>query len=626
MSHDRRRSETMKTPLRSIVIAALFGAVLTLLYQVAAVPAASPIRSTFAPGSYVPGEVLVKFKPTHSASSRASAVAILGHAVVADLKLPGWVQVKIDADQTMDQALAAYQGNPEVEFVQPNYVYRAAALPTDAQFGQLWAFRNSGQTITTGTYSPNFGTPGADINTEKAWDHLTDCSSVVVAVIDSGVNYNQQDLAGNMWDGGQIYPNHGTDFVSNDNDPMDLHGHGTHVAGIVGAAGNNATGTTGVCWRASIMAVRVLDAAGSGTTATIVQGINFAVTNGAKVINLSVEAGFFDPVLSQAIATAQNGDVVVVAAAGNSGFDTDAIGGANATYPCNLTQPNLVCVAALDQNYALATFSNTGATSVDVGAPGTNILSTAAGTEATITDTFHNNNNGVLNWTTSGGGWAYRKLTLSTPAGPVTVDALVNPGTFPTGPYADSANNRVYKTFDLSGKNVATLSFFASVDVLPGDSLNVNYRSGGGDPFAGGGVQLIGGSGNTGLSFVPFSFDLSPCINASCSVGFQLLSDASVTDLGAGIVFFSIKTLQLNNTSYMIANGTSMATPMVTGLAAMLRAYNPQFTYADTVSAIKNAGRSVPALAGKTTTGRAVDAMSSLAYINTPAGLTATVQ
>jgi len=374
------------------------------------------------------------------------------------------------------------------------------------------------------------------------------------------------------------------------------------------------------------MAVRVLDAAGSGTTATIVQGINFAVTNGAKVINLSVEAGFFDPVLSQAIATAQNGDVVVVAAAGNSGLDTDAIGGANATYPCNFTQPNLVCVAALDQNYALATFSNTGATSVDVGAPGTNILSTGAGTEATITYTFNNNNNGVLNWTTSGGGWAYRKLTLSTPAGPVTADALVNPGTFPTGSYADSANNRVYKTFDLSGKNVATLSFFASVDVLPGDSLNVNYRSGGGDPFAGGGVQLIGGSGNTGLSFVPFSFDLSPCINASCSVGFQLLSNASVTDLGAGIVFFSIKTLQLNNTSYMIANGTSMATPMVAGLAAMLRAYNPQFTYADTVSAIKNAGRSVPALAGKTTTGRAVDAMSSLAYINPPAGLTATVQ
>lgn len=91
-------------------------------------------------------------------------------------------------------------------------------------------------------------------------------------------------------------------------------------------------------------------------------------------------------------------------------------------------------------------------------------------------------------------------------------------------------------------------------------------------------------------------------------------------------MFFSIKTLQLNNTSYMIANGTSMATPMVTGLAAMLRAYNPQFTYAATVSAIKNAGRSVPALAGKTTTGRAVDAMSSLAYINPPAGLTATVQ
>ena len=608
----------MNKPLRSIALAVLFGAVLTLLYQVAAVPAAAPAGPAFAPGSYVAGEVLVKFKPGHSASARASAIASQGHAVLSDLKQGGWLQVKIDASQSVDQALAAYQGHPDVEFVQPNYIYRAAALPNDAQFGQLWAFRNTGQPIASGTYVPNSGTAGADINAVKAWDHLTDCSSVVVAVIDSGVNYNQEDFAGNMWDGGVNFPNHGFDFVDNDNNPMDLHGHGTHVAGIIGAAGNNTTGTTGVCWRARIMAVRALDAMGSGTTTTIVQGIDFAVTHGAKVINLSVEAGTFDPFFNDAVTRAQNGDVVVVAAAGNSGFDTDAVI-ANATYPCNFTQPNLVCVAALDQNYALANFSNWGATSVDVGAPGTNIVSTGAGAEATITDNF---GGGILNWPTSGGGWAYGTAVVSG----FPTHGLLNPATFPlSGNYLNNADNRVFKTFDLSGKSAATLSFSANVDVLLDDSLNVNYRTVAGDPFVGG-VQLIGGSGSTGLTYVPFSFDLTPCISATCSVGFQLFSSPTGTARGAGIAFFSIKTLQLNNTSYKTANGTSMATPMVAGLAAMLRAYNPQFTYADTVGALKNGGRSVPALASKTTTGRAIDAMSSLAYINPPAGLTATVQ
>ena len=608
----------MKAPARWIAVAALSGAVLTLLVQVATVPAASPIGTAGTPGSYVAGEVLVKFKPVVSASYRISAAAVQGHAVLADLKQPGWVQVKFDASQTMAQALAAYQNNPDVEFVQPNYIYRATAMPNDTQYGQLWAFKNTRQLV-SGSYIPNIGTLGADINIEKAWDHITDCSSVVVAVIDSGVNYNQEDLAGNMWNGVAAgFPNHGFDFVAGDNDPMDLLGHGTHVAGIIGAAGNNTMGTTGVCQKASIMAVRVLNAMGSGTTATVVQGINFAAANGAKVINLSLEAGGFDPAFSEAITTAQNSDVVVVVAAGNSGFDTDAIGGA--TYPCNFTQPNLVCVAALDQNYALASFSNTGATSVDVGAPGTNILSTVAGVEATITDNF--NTGGNLNWTTSGG-WAYRRLTLNNGS---SVDALVNPVNFPTGTYVNSADNRVYKNFNLGGLNAATLSFFMQLNIVPDDFLNLNYRIGGGDPFAGG-VQLSGGSGNTGGAAVPFSFDLSPCIGATCSVGFQLFTDASSNGgQGAGVLSFSIKTLQLNNTSYKTASGTSMATPIVAGLAAMLRAYHPQYNYADTVGAIKNGGRSVPALSGKTTTGNAADAMSSLSYINPPAGLRATVQ
>ncbi len=606
----------MKALLRSNFLAALVGAVLTLYAQVSAAPLALPNRAGAAASQYVADELLVKFRPMTSAQVRAATVAARSHDVLGNLNQHEWVQVKLVAGQAMEAALAAYQHDPNVEYVQPNYIYRASAAPNDMQYGQLWAFKNTGQAVTTGTYLPTSGTAGNDMNIEPAWDHVTDCSSVVVAVIDSGVNYNQEDLAANMWDGGASFPNHGFDYVDNDNDPMDLQGHGTHVGAIIGAAGDNTNGTAGVCWKASIMAVRALGATGIGTTATIIQGINFAVANGAKVVNMSLGgSNAFDPLLSNAITTAQNNDVVVIVAAGNENSNNDVV----AVYPCRFTQPNLVCVAALDQNFSLASFSNWGATSVDVGAPGTNILSAWAGTEATITDNF--NTGGNLNWTTSGGGWAYRPLVVSG----IPIDVLADPPTFPSGTYGNSADNRVYKTFDLSGVDVAALSYFAQLAVLPGDSLNLNYRTSGGDPFAGG-VQLNSGSATTGGIVGPFTFDLSSCISSTCSVGFQLFTNASGNAQGAGILDFSIKTLQLNATTYNTMSGTSMATPEVAGLAAMLRAYNPQYTYADTVNAIKSAGRSVPALAAKTTTGRAVDVMSSLAFINRPTGLTATVQ
>jgi subtilisin family serine protease len=603
----------MKTLLRSIAIAALVGAVLTFFDQVSAAPFAPPTLAGAAASQYMPGEVLVKFKPTALAQVRTATVSARGDALHADLN-DRWAHVKLGVGQTVETALTAYRNDPNVEYVQPNYIYHTTAAPNDSQYGQLWAFKNIGQTITTPSYSTNNpGTPGDDMNIEPAWGHITDCSSIVVAVVDTGVNYNQQDLAANMWNGNA---NHGWDYADGDSDPMDLSGHGTHVAGIIGAAGNNSLGTTGVCWQASIMAVRVFNAAGLTTTATVVQGNDFAVNNGAKVINMSLGGGGpFDPAFSDAVTRAQASDVVVIVAAGNDTNDNDVV---SATYPCNFTQANLLCVAALDQNYALADFSNWGATSVDVGAPGTNILSTWAGTKTTITDNF--NTGGTLNWTTSGG-WAYRQLLLS--GSPV--DVLANPVTFPSGTYSNSADNRVYKAFNLSGNDVATFSFYMQIAIQAGDSLNINYRSSGGDPFAGG-VFLDGGSGTTPGIIGPLNYDISPCISATCSVGFQLSTDASGTDQGVGILGFSINTLALNATSYYTINGTSMASPEVAGLAAMLRAYNPQYTYTDTINAIKNGGRPIAALAGKTTTGKAVDVMSSLAYIAPPTGLTATVQ
>lgn len=585
---------------------------------------AGPARGLSLPGrGYVAGEVMVQFKEGTSARARAATVAARGHAIAATLSLPSWAQVKVPSGQSVETAVASYRNDPRVAQAQPNFLYRASAAPNDPGYAQQWGLRNAGQTITSGLTQPpgsplsyttdNPGTPADDLNVERAWDHITDCTGAVVAVVDSGVNYNHEDLAPNMWNGGPSFPNHGYNYVDGNDDPMDLNGHGTHVAGAIGAVGNNGMGVVGVCWKAQIMAVRVLDSTGTGSTAQIIQGINFAIEHGAKVINMSLGGGgSFDQAYSDAITAAQAADVLVVVAAGNDGVDND--GGSAPTYPCNFTQPNVLCVAALDQSYQLASFSNWGATSVDVGAPGTNILSTWTGTAAELTDPL------AAGWTgstTTAGGWSY-----GTPGGTA---CLVNPASYPDGQYSASTDDRAYKVFDLSGASVVVLHLSVAVDVANGDFFRGACSTAGGDPFAGG--TSLGSVTDTATypKLTTLSVDVTPCAGATTSIGFQLQS-ANSTARGAGVCALSFKGLALNTNSYNTIDGTSMATPATAGVATMLRAYNPRYTYADTLGAIELAGRPIPALSGKTTTGNAVDAMSSLAHIHQPTGVTANVQ
>jgi subtilisin family serine protease len=565
-----------------------------------------PVAAQSTGPAYVEGELLVRFK----AAAPRTGVAVRGHSIVPSPAAPDWVHVRIPPSERVATALASYRSDPTVESVQPNYLYRARGLPNDSQVGQLWALRNTGQAVFSSSYSPNAGTAGDDMNVEKAWDHVTDCSGVVVAVLDSGVNYSHEDLAASMWAGA---PRHGADFVDNDDDPMDQNGHGTHVAGIIGASGNNSTGISGVCWKASIMAVRVLDAAGEGTTASLTQGINFAVSRGAKVINMSIGGTSYDPLLAAAIANAQANDVAVIAAAGNDAANID--GGA-AEYPCAFTHPNLLCVTALDQTFALAAFANYGASSVDVGAPGTNILSAAALQTTRIPDGF--NSAGALDWTSSGG-WTWRRLPLAGRS----IDVLANPVTYPSGSYADSADQRVYKTFMLPSGTSARVSFSVQHILQPGDTLSVAYQVGPGDPFAGG-TLLQAFAGTTSGLMGPFTYDISACVGKPCTIGFRLSSDGSNTAQGVGIGSFAIDVTGPSDTAYRVMNGTSMAAPQAAGLAAMLRAYNPQYTYVDVLNAIMAGGRPVESLGGRTTSGRALDAMSSLSYISAPTGVAAT--
>jgi subtilisin family serine protease len=319
-------------------------------------------------GGYVPGELLVKYKPSVRAVASDYFRSRWGVATVRTFKRIGVQHLRLPKDMTVEEALEIYQSDPDVEYAEPNYLrYAAATTPNDTFFSNLWGLNN--------------------INALEAWDITTGNSNVVVAVLDSGVDYNHPDLAANIWknqaeitgtpgvdddSNGKIDDARGWDFVDDDNDPMDSDDHGTHVAGTIAAEGNNSAGITGVVWTAQIMPLRFLDALGSGTVADAIEAIDYAIDNGAKIINASYGSYTFSPLERDAIATARDAGILFVAAAGNDNWNNDS---ATKHYPSSYDLANIIAVAATDQSDARASFSNYGVTSVDVAAPGKFILS-----------------------------------------------------------------------------------------------------------------------------------------------------------------------------------------------------------------------------------------------------------
>ena len=305
------------------------------------------------PLDYRPGELLVRFEPSTTQLARADAVADLDAEVVQRLPLSGLVRVRLEAGTSVEAAAEALERRPDVRYAHPNHFYRLALTPDDPSFGSLW-----------GLHQPS----DADIDAPEAWEVTQGSDAVTVAVVDSGIDYNHPDLQANIW------PGRGWDFANGDSDPMDDNGHGTHVAGTIGARGHNGIGIAGVNWRVKLMAVKAGNEDGLLAESWIVQAFQYACANGAKVIN-----GSFGGPGSNAIRDAINAcpNALFVFAAGNGGFDD--LGDNNdvaPVYPCSFPSANIVCVAATTASDARAGFSNYGATSVDMGAPGVSVRST----------------------------------------------------------------------------------------------------------------------------------------------------------------------------------------------------------------------------------------------------------
>lgn len=335
----------------------------------------------------VPGEYVVRLKDTMSTMSLSTLSQTLGGEVVEKLSpQSNAILVRRNALEREDFVINSLKNNPYVANAEPNFIYTIdstpSSMPNDPELSRLWGLVNTGQKDGSAE-----GVAGIDVDAKRAWEIETGSRDVLVAVIDTGVDYDIADLTPNMWanagelngtagvdddNNGFVDDIYGYDFANNDGDPKDDHGHGSHVSGTIGGMGNDGAGIVGVAWNVRIMGIKFLSAAGGGTLADAIKSIDYATQMGADIMSNSWGGGGFSEELKLAIERAHDAGILFTAAAGNSRQNNDA----NPTYPATYDVDNIISVAAIDNRGNLASFSCYGRTTVDVAAPGVNILST----------------------------------------------------------------------------------------------------------------------------------------------------------------------------------------------------------------------------------------------------------
>jgi subtilisin family serine protease len=554
---------------------------------------------------------------------------------------------------TTAQLMAKLKNQPGVVAVSPNNLLKLSdvttaqvapqlqlaveagfAAPNDPDFAEQWALENTGQVG---------GTVDADIDALDAWQRTVGSGDVVVAVIDSGVDYEHADLAANMWQNpGEVsqpfdgVDNDGSGYVDDvygidvengagvaDGDPLDTYGHGTHVAGIIAAVGDNGVGISGVAWQTKIMALKAFefyDGYGVyGTEAGVIECINYAieqkVNHGVNVvaINASFEGDSYNQTLKDAIQAAGAANIVFVAAAGNSdpsGRDIDATPVYPAAYDCS----NIITVGASNTYDGPAGFSNYGATGVDLFAPGLNIVSTVspwlAVPPSSGTLFFDDMEAGSANWTKTGT-WA------------ITTEAYLSPThSWSDSPYSDYPTQSRYvltsRTINLSTapKAGTWLGFSVTHDFGPGDFLIASVSGNNGASWQA--VHHFAGAGSQ------YYWVQLPewAVTSTFRLQFVLQSGALGGGDHDGAYLDDVCITKTAPTQYGLLSGTSMAAPHVTGTVALLAAAAPGDTAAARIDSVLTTVDKPAALSGKCVTDGRLNAGRALLTGTSPPTIT----
>lgn len=572
---------------------------------------------------YVPGEVLVKFRK--GVNVKEAKGISHKHAMTVKKRFKKLSQrwnrtyLHLKSDFTTDEMIRKLKKDPKVESVSPNYIRQLyVTFPDDASFNSLWGLNNTGQYVngTTGTFD-------ADIDAPEAWDTSTGSKDVVVAVIDTGVDYSHEDLSANMWtntaerngaqgidDDGNGYVDDifGYDFASDnigndDLDPMDIDGHGTHVSGTIGAVGNNSIGVAGVNWDVKIMAIKTARPNGGFVIdSDVLDAIDYILTMKTEfdvdiaAINASWGGIGYNPLLKDAIKSAGDAGIAFIAAAGNSAIDNDLL----PHYPSSYRLPNLISVAAIDQNNDIAYFSNYGAGEVSLGAPGSNIYSTYLGGGYTPVSSdifFDDMESGDGNWIQGGVGDYWQ---ISTESYHSTNHA-----------WSDSVGRNYYNNTDsyLAVNHDIDLSGTRGQDIRIGFSAEIELETSWDFMF----LEVSNDSGSTWKVLASFS-ENSPGWDtyafyiperyrtSQFRFRFRLLTDyvygydgVHIDDVGIGLGVG-------NSDNYTYLNGTSMAAPHVTGSVALMASRYPADNMYERINRILSGTQYLGSLDGKVAT------------------------